>query len=277
MRSLVFNILFFGGSFSYAVVLVILAQFAGQKTMRRVFRSHSAFVMGITRGVLGARLEWRGRERFQDGAVPELVVCKHQSELDPFMLFIHHPDTAAVAMQQLANYPLVGPVIRKLGYIIVDVEGAKTNQLRDVIQGSKQVAEEGRPILIYPEGELMRVGSRQRYKTGVFHIYQATGLPATPVALCCGLVWPQRKWTKRFGQTAVMEYLEPIPPGLDKDTFMAEIERRIEEGTMALIREHGDPEIIAIAEERHAKGLTNDDNVSVDELASNQRASGAAA
>ena len=112
----------------------------------------------------------------------------------------------------------------------------------------------------------MRVGSRQRYKTGVFHIYEATGYEVTPVALCSGLVWPKREWTKRAGQTAVMAYLDPIPPGLDKDTFMAEIERRIEEGSMALIREFGEPDIVAVAEERYAKGLTNDDSVTVADL-----------
>lgn len=265
MRSLIFNVLFFGPTLLYAAFFATAAQFSGPRAVRGLLRFHARYTVWLTRRVLGATLEVRGKDRFPEGG-PQLIVCKHQSELDPFLLFIDYPEVAAIAMAELARYPMIGPVVRKLGYILVSVEGARRNQLRDVISGAKKVAAERRPILIYPEGELMRVGSRQRYKTGVFHIYEATGYAATPVALSCGLVWPKREWTKHANQTAVLEYLEPIPPGLDRETFMAEIEKRIEEGTMALIREHGDPEVVAIAEERHAKGLTNDDAVSVYDL-----------
>ncbi|MEM9724097.1 MAG: 1-acyl-sn-glycerol-3-phosphate acyltransferase [Pseudomonadota bacterium] len=276
MRSLIFNVAFFSGTFVYALVIIIAASFSGQATLQGLLHRHARFLMLIVRTILGARIEIRGRERFGPGEKPLLVVSKHQSELDAFMQFYAYPETAAVAMQQLANYPLIGPAIRKLGFIIVDVEGGKTNQLNSVVEGSRQVMAEGRPVLIYPEGELMRLGSRQRYRTGVYHIYKGTGQPATPVALCPGLVWPQRRWTKHYGQTAVYEYLEPIPPGLDQDTFMAELERRIEEGTMRLIREHGDPEVVAQAEERHAKGLTNDDDVTVESLIQARRPDAAA-
>ncbi|MEL6980400.1 MAG: lysophospholipid acyltransferase family protein [Pseudomonadota bacterium] len=267
MRSLVFNVLFYAYSLVMAGVLILLSAFgAGPNTARGMLRAHAKGVLFLTRTILSARLEIRGKERYAAQGGPQLIVSKHQSELDPFMLFVDHPELAAIAMEELARYPLIGPVVRKLGYIQVSVEGAKLRQLRQVIEGSRAVAAEGRPILIYPEGELMRVGSRQRYKTGVFHIYEATGYAATPVALSCGLVWPKREWTKHAGQTAVLEYLEPIPPGLDKERFMAEIERRIEEGSMALLREHADPATLAIAEERHAKGLTNEDDVTVAEL-----------
>ena len=166
-------------------------------------------------------------------------------------------------MLELERYPLIGPVIRKLDFILVSVEGAKSDQLRDVIRGARRLHAESRPILIYPEGELMRIGSRQRYKSGVFHIYQALGCDATPVALSCGLVWPQRKWRKNPRKRCVVEFMEPIPPGLDRRAFMAELESRIESRTMELIREHGDLEEIAVAEQRHRLGLTNDDAVSV--------------
>ena len=266
MRSLVFNVLFYSKTLIYASFLCLVGLVSGPKTVRALLRRHARATLWLTRNVLGAQIEIRGIERFSDGKKPQLIVCKHQSELDPFLLFADYPEVAAIAMSELSRYPLIGPVIRKLGYILVSVEGAQRRQLRDVVTGAKQVAAEDRPILIYPEGELMRIGSRQRYKTGVYHIYASTGYEATPVALCSGLVWPQRKWTKKVGQTAVMAYLEPIPPGLDRVTFMAEIEKRIEEGTMALIREHGDPATIAIAEERYAKGLTNDDAISVADL-----------
>lgn len=266
MRSSVLTISFFVFSFAMATVALICGLIGGQKTVRWFFRRWGLGAQWLTRVIMNARIELRGLEQFGPGERPALIVSKHQSELDTFIVPGLYPDLSAIAMEELSNYPLVGWVLRHLDYILVSVEGKRANQLRQVIEGAKRAHAQGRPIWIFPEGELMRVGSRQRYKSGVYHIYQAIDAPAHPVALSCGLVWPRRSWWKRANQTCVMEFLEPIPPGLDQETFMAEIERRIEDGTMALIREHGDPETVALAEERHRRGLTNDDDVTVFDL-----------
>ena len=145
---------------------------------------------------------------------------------------------------------MIGPPLRKLDYILVSVSGKKKNHFGQVIAGAKRVHEQGRMILVYPEGELMRLGSRERYKSGVFHIYETLNVPVVPVAQSLGLIWPQREWRKYIGKTGVWEFMEPIQPGLDKETFMSELEERIETRTIELIREHGDPDIVAVAEKR---------------------------
>ncbi|MEO1329157.1 MAG: 1-acyl-sn-glycerol-3-phosphate acyltransferase [Pseudomonadota bacterium] len=266
MRSSLLTVSFFVFTFCWAALALIVSLVGGQRTVRWFLRVWGEASQWLTRKILNATIEVRGLERFGPGERPALIAAKHQSELDTFIFPAMHPDLSAIAMEELTNYPLLGPILRKLDYILVSVEGKRANQMIQVVSGSRRAHEQGRPILIFPEGELMRVGSRHRYKSGVFHIYQALNCPAHPVALSCGLVWPQRKWRKRPHQTCVLEFLEPIPPGLDQAAFMAELERRIEEGTMALIREHGDPETVAIAEERHRLGLTNEDHVTVADL-----------
>ncbi|MEL6284198.1 MAG: 1-acyl-sn-glycerol-3-phosphate acyltransferase [Pseudomonadota bacterium] len=267
MRSTVLNIAFVGWTLTIAAVaLVVTFVDRTPKSMRWMLRRWARGSQFLTRNIIGAKIEIRGLEQFKDGERPALIVSKHQSELDTFFPLDIYPDLAAIAMKELERYPLIGPVIRKLEYILVSVDGGRKNHLRDVVEGAQRVYAEGRPILIYPEGELMRIGSRQRYRSGVFHIYEALGAPAHPVALSCGLIWPKREWRKNIGRTCVIEFMEPIPPGLDKDTFMREIEIRIETRTMELIEEHGDPEQIAAARERHRLGLTNDDNERVGEL-----------
>lgn len=266
VRSTVLNVSFVIWTLGMATTALVVAQFRGPETVRSYLQRWALGAQWLTRKTLNASFEVRGLDRFQNGDRPALIVCKHQSELDTFFPLALYPDLAAIAMLELERYPLIGPIIRKLGYILVSVEGAKSAQLRQVIEGSKRVHAEKRPILIYPEGELMRIGSRHRYKSGVYHIYEALGCEATPVALSCGLIWPQRRWTKRAHQTCVIEFMEPIPPGLDRVTFMREIEHRIETRTMELIEEHGDAESIAIARERHRLGLTNEDDVTVTDL-----------
>ncbi|MCI4665299.1 MAG: 1-acyl-sn-glycerol-3-phosphate acyltransferase [Neomegalonema sp.] len=259
LRVFLFNILFFSTTFFVAAIALLASIGPGSGRIRWCLRQQCRFINWLARVVLGARIEVRGLEQFKDGERPALIVSKHQSELDVFTPLAIYPDLSAVAMAELARYPLIGPVLRKLDYILVSVEGKRVNQLDQVMEGARKAHAQGRPILIYPEGELMRIGSRQRYRSGVWHIYNDLGVPATPVALSCGLVWPQRKWIKRVNQTCVIEFLPPIAPGLDKGAFMERLEATIESNTMRLIREHGAPEDVAIAEERHRLGLNNDD------------------
>lgn len=259
MRSFIFNILYFSITFIYAFVALTFAQAGGTKTIRWFQLRHSRSMLWLARNVLLAKIEVRGLEKLRDRP-PALLVSKHQSEMDPFAVITHFPDLGVIAMAELARYPLIGPVLRKLGHILVTVSGSRTNQTREVVEGARRVHEEGRPILIYPEATLMRVGSRERYRRGVFRIYDALQVEATPIAVSFGLVWPRRDWVKKPGGVVVIEYLDPIPPGLPEEAFMAEIERVIETRTMALIREHGDPDAVAEAERLHAGGFTNDDD-----------------
>lgn len=100
----------------------------------------------------------------------------------------------------------------------------------------KKAQSQNRRILIYPEGHLAPVGERYRYRRGVYHMYAAYGCPASPVATNLGLYWPQQSWALTPGE-AVIEFLDPIPPGLEKDEFMARLESAIEKRSLELIGE----------------------------------------
>jgi 1-acyl-sn-glycerol-3-phosphate acyltransferase len=67
-------------------------------------------------------------------------------------------------------------------------------------------------------------------------LYQAEGVPCVPIALNSGLFWPRRS-LRRYPGTVVAEILDPIPPGLDKETFFERLQRDIESATARLIDE----------------------------------------
>jgi len=67
-------------------------------------------------------------------------------------------------------------------------------------------------------------------------LYIQLGLPLLPVALNSGLFWGRRSILKRAGRI-IVEILPAIEPGLSRREVMAELERRIEEATAALILE----------------------------------------
>jgi len=101
-------------------------------------------------------------------------------------------------------------------------------------QTSQIVREQGRRILIYPEGHLSRVGTQHRYRKGVYHLYADFDCPVVPVATNLGQRWNQNDFIKHAGP-ASLEFLEPIMPGLGKDEFMALLERRIETRSRELL------------------------------------------
>lgn len=251
MRHVAFNLAFYLFTLVMAAVSVPVSLVAGDGTVRALFSVWARGTVWLVRHGLGARIEVRGRAHIAER--PALLVSKHQSELDVALMGALFPDYGAIAMRELDDYPLVGGIVRKLGHIKVTVEGARRNQLPEVLEGARRVHAEGRPVLIYPEGTLMQPGRKARYRGGVWHIYDDLGVPATPVALSLGLAWPRREWRK-FPVPVAIEFLEPIPPGLPKQDFMALLEARIEGASNALIREQATPgrleEIVFDYEER---------------------------
>lgn len=241
MRALLFNLTFYTTTLFMAALSVPVSALGGTRAIRWLFHKWSSATVWLVRHVLGARVELRGLEHVTGENRPALLISKHQSELDIALMGSIFPDYGAIAMRELDNYPLVGGIVRKLGHIKVSVEDKARNQLPEVLEGSRRVHAEGRPILIYPEGTLMLPGRKLRYRGGAWHIYNELNIPATPVALSLGLAWPRRDW-KKYPATCAMAFLEPIPPGLAKAEFMVLLEERIETASNAMIKEHADPE-----------------------------------
>ena len=77
-------------------------------------------------------------------------------------------------------------------------------------------------------------------------IYTDCGVPCLPVALNSGLFWPRRAFM-RYPGTLVVEFLDPIPPGLPRDEFLARIEGTIESATSRIVA-------VARAEQRQLFG-----------------------
>lgn len=261
LRVLVFNFFFYGYTFLVALVCYGLARISTRAAMQRVLGHWGRTVVAAVRLLLGGRIEVRGRERLPEG--PCLIVAKHQSELDVVMVGALFPQASAVAMAELGRYPFFGAILETLGIVTVAVDAGPQGRTQAVVEGTRRVLAEGRPMIIYPEGELMKLGARERYRRGAGHIYTALGVTVWPVAASLGTIWPQRRWRKNVDRRAAIEFLEPIPPGLAMDAFMALVEERIEEGTMRLIREHATPEELAAAEERFARRLNNSDRPAV--------------
>jgi 1-acyl-sn-glycerol-3-phosphate acyltransferase len=59
-------------------------------------------------------------------------------------------------------------------------------------------------------------------------------VPCLPVALNSGLFWPRRTFM-RYPGTLVVEFLDPLPPGLTRKAFIEQISTSIEAATNRLV------------------------------------------
>lgn len=251
-----FNVVFYVVTFFWAMYIAAACRFVSVERVRAMIARWCRWVQGWVSVALGGRIEILGRENLPPP--PYIVAPKHQSELDVCVIFGAHPDAGAVVMKELENLPFLGKLIKKLNMIAVSVEHGPQGLTQTIRDGAREIAAQGRPILIYPEGELMALGAHARYRTGVFNMYDAARVPVVPVAQSLGAIWPKREWGKKPGHTGAIRYLEPIPPGLGEEEFMTRLQAAIEEASMALIREHATGEELAAAEDRYARGAGNE-------------------
>lgn len=256
MRSFAFAVAYWLLSIGYGLTAAFAALAPGRDATAFVIRQYVRRMVQAMRVLAGIRIEVRGKERLPPGAF--IIASKHQSWGDGFATYDQFDDLAFVTGDHLEKFPLLGTVLKKLGAIVVNNCGGR--EARDSLKRRGADAHaEGRKILIYPEGNLARVGEKFRYRSGVWHMYRDFHMPVVPLASNLGLFWPQEAFAKHPGK-ATLEFLDPIPTGLDKDAFMARLETVVEQRTAELIAEaRGGPvipnvRVLAPDEARRAAG-----------------------
>jgi len=245
IRSLAFLIAYYVISIAHVLAAALAALTPGRGAVRRVIARYSRRMVWAMRVFAGIRLEVRGRERLPPGAV--ILAAKHQSWGDGFCVYSQFDDLAFVTGDHLERFPLFKGILRKLGAIVVDNCGGPEARAA-LATAAAEAHRQGRRILIYPEGALAAVGTKFRYRTGVFHMASDFQMVVVPMATNLGLFWPQERFEKHPG-TAIIEFLDPIPLGLDKAQFMARLEEVIEARTAELVAEAtGQPPRVATLE-----------------------------
>ena len=223
VRSVIFNLLFYATLVVLMIVglPMILGGRRGVFALASVWRAVSVWLL---EHVCGLKVEYRGVENIPPGGV--LIAAKHQSFLETFALLKYAPDFAIILKRQLTYVPLFGLYLIVSKQIAIDRARGR-QALQQIAAAAKPVLAAGRQIFIYPEGTRRPPGAPPKYKHGVAAIYAETGAPCLPVAVNTGLFWRRRGFMRRPG-VAVIEYLPPIPPGLDREVFAARLQEAIE-------------------------------------------------
>ena len=232
LRALVFYIGFFGATALLGAAGLPLL-LAPRIWVMRFGRFWARCVLALLRAIVGLDGEIRGLEHLPSG--PSIIAMKHQSAWDALILPVILGDPAIVLKRELLWVPFYGWYAARAGSIAIDRRGG-AGALRRMVAVARRAAAAGRPIVIFPEGTRTAPGRRLAYQPGVAALYQALALPVVPAAVNSGLYWGRRAFLKRPGRI-VLEFLEPIPPGLPRRELMPLLEARIEAATAVLERE----------------------------------------
>ena len=231
-RSVLFNVLF------YLALLLLLIVAMTTLPMPRgallaVARFWARTNLWMLRVICKINVAWTGIEKIPRGAL--IVGAKHQSTWETFALLTLLPDPTFIVKRELMWIPMFGWCVWRAGMIPVD-RGAGKPAMAAMNARARAKLECGRQIIIFPEGTRRPAGAEPNYRYGIAHVYAEGGAPCVPIALNSGLFWPRRSLLRKPG-TIVVEFLDPIPPGLPKAEFLSRLTESIETASNRLLAE----------------------------------------
>lgn len=134
---------------------------------------------------------------------PVVIVSNHQSNWETFFFQKYFSPLSTILKRELLNIPLFGWGLRLLEPIAID-RGRPVQALKKVKEKSVRRLQNGRHVLIFPEGTRRPVGELGEYKRSAVDIAQQVGVAILPVAHNSGEFWLNKKIIKRPGTIQVV-------------------------------------------------------------------------
>ncbi len=239
-RSVLFNILFLVSTALQLVFWTPVYFFLKREDGWKVVKLWAWISLWMQHILIGTRYEFRGTENIpKTGGF--ILASKHQSSWETYTMVPFLSDPSYILKRELMLVPIFGWFALKMKVISVN-RGKKKEALRDMTLVAKQQYQDGRQIVIYPEGTRRFVNDSPAYKYGITHMYENVEARVLPAALNSGLFWPRRGWMLYKG-TCVLEFLPIFEPGLPPKDFTNKLETVIEAKTKELVDEAAlDPE-----------------------------------
>ena len=160
--------------------------------------------------LLGLRIDINGLEHIEPGE-RYVVASLHEGFADGLGL-LHLPlSLTAVARDELATFPFLGPQLRRGRHLFIRPEHP-LQSARTLCREARAAIDDSDSILLFPQGSIL--GIELAFQPGAFHLARRLGRPLLPVVVTGG----HRVWehpftpTLRANQSMSVAVLPPIPP-----------------------------------------------------------------
>jgi 1-acyl-sn-glycerol-3-phosphate acyltransferase len=218
LRSALFNVTFYAVTFGLTLVGTMIRLFAPERVLW-IAQLWARSNLAALRVICGIRLEVTGREHLPAGAA--LVASMHQSAFDTMVWLTLVPRCCYVLKVELLRIPLFGPLLTASGMIAVDRAGGAAT-VRSLLRDADKAVQEGRQIVIFPEGTRSPPGTQLPLQPGIAALAARTGLAVVPVVTNSGHCWGRRAFRKRPGIISIA-IGPPLPAGLRREELMGRL------------------------------------------------------
>jgi len=227
--SIVFTVLMFLSVPPASLIVVALRPFGFAPAYRAAF-AWASLIYFLCRHLCGLRFVVEGRENLP--AEASVVLMKHSSSYETIMQMLLFPPQAWVLKGELIWAPFLGWGLAVLQPIAINRSSGRNAVGQVVEQGARRL-QEGRWVVIFPEGTRMPAGETRRYGVSGTLLAQQTGRLLVPVAHDAGYFWPRRGWLKRPGTVRFCIGPPVDPRGRDprevNEEIQAWVEKRVAE------------------------------------------------
>ncbi len=208
IRAIVFNVGL--GALTFIIGIISLLVWPLPLNARyAVLIQWATWVMVWTRWMCGIRYEVEGAENIPEG--PAIVVSNHQSSWEVIFFQYYLPPQTWVVKRELFRIPFFGWSMKSLHPIAID-RSKRVSALDQLIRQGKQHLEQGRWVIIFPEGTRSKPGQVRKFSSGAAALAKAAGVPLLPVAHNAGRYWPAKRLIKYPG-TVKVKFGPVIEPG----------------------------------------------------------------
>lgn len=146
----------------------------------------NSFIVLSARWIVGVKVEVIGRENISADAC--VIMCKHQSAWETFYLQPLFWPLCTILKKELLRLPFFGWSLRQMEPIAID-RSAPKEALKLVQSLGQKRLQQGRSVLIFPEGTRVNPGETKRYARSGANLAIASGVNILPVAHNAGTVW----------------------------------------------------------------------------------------
>lgn len=170
--------IYFGLVMVYLLVLFVVSLFFSKQPIQKTSPVCRFFVwlsMDWLMSFFRVRITLTGQEQLPQE--PVVWVSNHISDFDPMVvLAVLRRKIAFISKESNFKIPIVGPFIRKAGFLAIDRENAM-RAMRTLKRASELMTAENLDMGIYPEGTRSKTGELLEFKTGAFVLAKRSKAP----------------------------------------------------------------------------------------------------
>jgi 1-acyl-sn-glycerol-3-phosphate acyltransferase len=188
--------------------------------------------------ITGGKIDVEGIKHL-DPSMCYIFVANHQSLFDIIAVMGYLPiQFCWVAKKELFKIPFFGKSMASIGCIPMDRFRSKS-AFRSLEMAMDRV-QQGRSIVIFPEGSRSRGGRIQSFKAGAFYLAQKTGCPVVPLVLLnTEIMMPRGTFIVNPCRMKIIitPAIVPDPTSKTRDELAIEVWQRI----ISIRERHADP------------------------------------